>query len=155
MAKETGTVVAEATNDDATEDAPKVRKQREPSPFEPTIRVTVSVHESLLADGSDYALASPMDILAAYYKRDETVTVRPVQRARKEGASEDGPISQMVYIAPADHEWPAERTGLRIGADTREKLTALAEKTGLTLDALVDQLLAQAANGEGRAADGE
>jgi hypothetical protein len=119
---------------------PAVKRTRKPTPFNPSLRVTVSVHKE-----ADFSTASVADTLGRAIEK-AGFAVRVNQRARRKGSSGVGPQSAMVYVAPQGYEFASEKErGVRLNAETANLLRPIAEAAGITVDELIRKMAEQAA----------
>ena len=108
------------------ETATKARAARKPSPFTPTVKVTVTVHSSI--DPLEAGVSIVGDIFEKVYG--PSFAVRAVSRSR--GDSHEGPPSLMVYLAPKGYEFPkSTERGVRLDAETANLLRGIASSMGL------------------------
>ena len=113
----------------ATNGKAAIKRTRQPSPFTPQVKVTVSTHENV--GGTSATTAELGSSLESYFKSKGFAT-RAVSRSRK-GSGPNTIPSLMIYVAPQGHVWtatPSER-GVRLDAETAKLLRGVAESMGL------------------------
>ena len=113
----------------------KSTRNRQPSPFEPTVKVTVSLHKSTDADPSPLAIG---EAIAGWMAGpDQTYATRVVSRSRvkSDGSHASGPASVMVYVAPKGYEFAAAKT-----ESAMTILKGIAADKGTTVEALLEAL---------------
>ena len=113
----------------ATPSKVKVPRVRQPSPFRPTVKVTVSVHKST----DDFHGTAPELSYILTEALGSAYAVRTISRTRKvAGGKAAGPTSLMVYVAPRGFEFAktGER-GVRLDAETANLLRDIASQMGL------------------------
>lgn len=117
----------------------KTTRNRQPSPFTPTVKVTVSYHKSIISNGTTPVQIGE-DIADAERSRtpdpDEYAT-RVVSRSRvkADGSHSEGPASVMVYVAPKGYEFAAAKAESAMAI-----LKRIAADRGTTVEALLDAL---------------
>lgn len=113
----------------ATPSKVKVPRVRQPSPFRPAIKVTVSVHKST---ENFHGTAPELSAIISSALGSE-YAVRTISRTRNvPGGKAAGPASLMVYVAPRGFEFAktGER-GVRLDAETASILRDIAAQMGL------------------------
>lgn len=111
----------------------KARKPRErkPSAFKPSAKVTISIHSDATTDDTVNTEAG-INALASLFSNAGLAT-RTVHRTRA-GAGDDATPSYMVYVAPKGFEFPSATTakgGVRLDKDVADMLRAIAASMGL------------------------
>lgn len=81
-------------------------RNRQPSPFEPDVKITVAFHKDVTTGPSPTEFG---DIIAQYFAAGNATRVVSHRRTKSDGTQSDGPASVMVYIAPMGYEFAAAK----------------------------------------------